>query len=201
MGHKVGDQVLKEIAERLTKVCTRHLFKCRWGGDEFLILTTYEDQQDLFSFAKKVISNISAEHERYKYQSWVSATIGIALFPEHEINLSSLIRSADLAMYHQKRIAKGSVNIYNNELKRQQEREQLLSKRLATAIKDNGLRLVFQPIVDSQTAKVTSFESLLRWQLNGESIFPDEFIAIAEQYNLITELGLWVIETSMLSGK
>jgi len=48
MGHKVGDQVLKEIAERLTNVCTRHLYKCRWGGDEFLILTTYEDEQDLF---------------------------------------------------------------------------------------------------------------------------------------------------------
>ncbi|WP_096739963.1 putative bifunctional diguanylate cyclase/phosphodiesterase [Pseudoalteromonas atlantica] len=200
MGHKVGDQVLKEIAERLTNVCTRHLYKCRWGGDEFLILTTYEDEQDLFDFSKKVIKSIRAEHERYKYQSWVSATIGIALFPEHEGDLSALIRSADLAMYHQKRIAKGCVNIYNNDLKRQQEREQLLSKRLASAIKDNGLRLVFQPIVDSQTAKVTSFESLLRWQLNDEAIFPDEFIAIAEQYNLITELGLWVIEQACVQA-
>lgn len=201
MGHKVGDQVLKEIAERLTHVCSRDLFKCRWGGDEFLILTTYKNEHDLCNFAKKVIKSISAEHERYKYQSWVSATIGIALFPEHEGDLSALIRSADLAMYHQKRIAKGCANIYNNDLKRQQEREQLLSKRLASAIKDNGLRLVFQPIIDSKTTKVTSFESLLRWQLNGEAIFPDEFIAIAEQYNLITELGLWVIEQACMQAK
>lgn len=200
MGHKVGDQVLKEISTRLCNLSTRHLYKCRWGGDEFLILTTYEDKADLITFAEKVVTSISADYEQYKYHNWVSATIGIALFPEHEENLNALIRSADLAMYHQKREAKGHVNIYNNNLKRQQEREQLLSKRLASAINENSLRLVFQPIVESQTAKVTSFESLLRWQLDGEHIYPDEFIAIAEQYNLINELGLWVIEQACLQA-
>ncbi|WP_351060631.1 EAL domain-containing protein, partial [Psychrobacter sp. TB20-MNA-CIBAN-0197] len=68
------------------------------------------------------------------------------------------------------------------------------------AIEENSLRLVFQPIVDSKTSKVTSFESLLRWQLDGENIFPDEFIAIAEQYGLITELGIWVIEQACIQA-
>ncbi|MCQ8890148.1 EAL domain-containing protein [Pseudoalteromonas carrageenovora] len=200
LGHKVGDKVLKEVARRISNVCDQQLYKCRWGGDEFLILTQYQDTPQLVEFANNVLQSIGAEHEKYKYQKWVSATIGIAMYPEHGDSLNTLIRSADISMYHQKRIAKGSVNIYNDSLKLKQERENLLSYRLASAIKENSLRLVFQPIVDSRTNKVTSFESLLRWQLDGENIFPDEFIAIAEQYGLITELGLWVIEQACVQA-
>ncbi|MEL0654062.1 EAL domain-containing protein [Pseudoalteromonas issachenkonii] len=201
LGHKVGDKVLKEIARRISNVCNQQLFKCRWGGDEFLILVTYQNQAELFEFADKVLQSIGAEHEAYKYQKWVSATIGIAIYPEHGSDFNTLIRSADTAMYHQKRIAKGNINIYSDSLKLKQEREYLLSQRLACAIEENSLRLVFQPIVDSKTSKVTSFESLLRWQLDGENIFPDEFIAIAEQYGLITELGIWVIEQACIQAK
>jgi len=200
LGHKVGDKVLKEIARRISNVCNQQLFKCRWGGDEFLILATYQNQAELFEFADKVLQSIGAEHEAYKYQKWVSATIGIAIYPEHGSDFNTLIRSADTAMYHQKRIAKGNINIYSDSLKLKQEREYLLSQRLACAIEENSLRLVFQPIVDSKTSKVTSFESLLRWQLDGENIFPDEFIAIAEQYGLITELGIWVIEQACIQA-
>lgn len=200
LGHKIGDQVLKEVAQRISNVCDQHVIKCRWGGDEFLILATYRNKTELFEFSNKVIQSISAEHEVYRYQKWLSATIGIAIYPEHGNDLNALIRSADTAMYHQKRIAKGSINIYNDSLKLKQEREALLSQRLACAIEENSLRLVFQPIVDSKTSKVTSFESLLRWQLGGENIFPDEFIAIAEQYGLITELGIWVIEQACIQA-
>ncbi|PKH90527.1 GGDEF-domain containing protein [Pseudoalteromonas sp. 78C3] len=201
LGHKVGDKVLKEIALRISNVCNQQLYKCRWGGDEFLILATYQNQAELIEFANKVLQSISAEHETYKYQKWVSATIGIAMYPEHGNDLNTLIRSADTAMYHQKRIAKGNINIYNDSLKLKQEREYLLSRRLASAIEENSLRLVFQPIIDSKTSKVTSFESLLRWQLDGENIFPDEFIIIAEQYGLITQMGLWVINQACIQAK
>lgn len=201
LGHKVGDKVLKEIALRISNICNQQLFKCRWGGDEFLILATYQNQAELIEFANKVLKSISAEHETYKYQKWISATMGIAIYPEHGSDLNTLIRSADTAMYHQKRIAKGNINIYNDSLKLKQEREYLLSQRLASAIEENSLRLVFQPIVDSKTSKVTSFESLLRWQLDGENIFPDEFITIAEQYGLITQLGLWVIDQACIQAK
>uniref|UniRef100_UPI00197F57BD putative bifunctional diguanylate cyclase/phosphodiesterase n=1 Tax=Pseudoalteromonas sp. Z1A6 TaxID=2686349 RepID=UPI00197F57BD len=200
LGHKVGDKVLKEIALRISNVCNQQLYKCRWGGDEFLILATYQSQTELIEFANKVLQSISAEHETYKYQKWVSATIGMAMYPEHGSDLNTLIRSADIAMYHQKRMAKGNINIYNDSLKLKQEREYLLSQRLASAIEENSLRLVFQPIVDSKTSKVTSFESLLRWQLDGENIFPDEFITIAEQYGLITQMGLWVIEQACIQA-
>ncbi|GAA66710.1 bifunctional diguanylate cyclase/phosphodiesterase [Pseudoalteromonas sp. BSi20429] len=200
LGHKVGDKVLKEIALRISNVCNQQLYKCRWGGDEFLILATYQNQTELIEFANKVLQSISAEHETYKYQKWVSATIGMAMYPEHGSDLNTLIRSADIAMYHQKRMAKGNINIYNDSLKLKQEREYLLSQRLASAIEENSLRLVFQPIVDSKTSKVTSFESLLRWQLDGENIFPDEFITIAEQYGLITQMGLWVIEQACIQA-
>ncbi|MBZ2191831.1 EAL domain-containing protein [Pseudoalteromonas arctica] len=200
LGHKVGDKVLKEIALRISNVCNQQLYKCRWGGDEFLILATYQSQTELIEFANKVLQSISAEHETYKYKKWVSATIGMAMYPEHGSDLNTLIRSADIAMYHQKRMAKGNINIYNDSLKLKQEREYLLSQRLASAIEENSLRLVFQPIVDSKTSKVTSFESLLRWQLDGENIFPDEFITIAEQYGLITQMGLWVIDQACIQA-
>ena len=130
LGHKVGDKVLKEIARRISNVCNQQLFKCRWGGDEFLILATYQKQAELIEFADKVLQSIGAEHETYKYQKWVSATIGIAMYPEHGSDFNTLIRSADTAMYHQKRIAKGNINIYNDSLKLIQEREYLLSLSL-----------------------------------------------------------------------
>ncbi|MEL0640938.1 bifunctional diguanylate cyclase/phosphodiesterase [Pseudoalteromonas aliena] len=201
LGHKIGDKVLKEVARRINNVCDQYLFKCRWGGDEFLILTMYQNKTQLVEFANNVLQSIGAEHEKYKYQKWVSATIGIAIYPEHGNDLHTIIRSADTSMYHQKRMTKGNINIYNDSLKLKQEREYLLSQRLASAVEENGLRLVFQPIVDSKTNKVTSFESLLRWQLDGENIFPDEFITIAEQYGLITELGLWVIDQACIQAK
>ncbi|MBQ4833121.1 EAL domain-containing protein [Pseudoalteromonas sp. MMG010] len=194
LGHQVGDRVLKETAKRIENASLSVPCKCRWGGDEFLLLMPYQNQEHCSLLARQLIATISKPHPQLGDHDWLSATIGVAVYPQHTNDLSNLIQFADIAMYHQKRKEKGGVAYFDDSLQHTLDRELLLSTRLKTAGDENALRLVFQPIVNSQTHHISSFEALLRWQLDGQPISPDEFIAIAEQYGIINDLGLWVFE-------
>jgi diguanylate cyclase (GGDEF)-like protein len=194
LGHEAGDSVLKETAARISTQFPNYKSKCRWGGDEFLVFIPYNDGDETNQLAYQLIEDITAPQACLNYQEWVSATIGIAIYPDNGRDLNSLIKSADIAMYHQKRLNKGAFALFDQSLQLKLEREHYLSIRLKSAIAENALRLVLQPIVDSHTNQVSCFEALLRWQMDGENVTPDEFIPIAEQYNLINEIGYWVIK-------
>ncbi|ETX12315.1 diguanylate phosphodiesterase [Marinomonas ushuaiensis DSM 15871] len=194
LGHEVGDKVIRETASRIASLSQGPLPICRWGGDEFLVAYRYQDLEDLESFSQQLIHSISLPHTISLSKTWVGASIGVALYPQHGKNYDTLIQSADIAMYQQKRLEKGKVRFFNESLRLQIIRERFLSDRLVTAIDDNELRLVFQPIVKSKTEEVVGLEALLRWRLDGEEVSPVEFIPIAEQYGMIKSIGLWVLE-------
>ncbi|MBJ7536123.1 putative bifunctional diguanylate cyclase/phosphodiesterase [Marinomonas transparens] len=200
MGHEVGDKVIKDTSSRIASLCKGSLLLCRWGGDEFLVVLNYESHEQTHHFAQQIITAVSSPHITKQSQTWIGATIGVALYPEHGTHHDSLIQNADMAMYHQKRVEKGQVGYFNESLRQRLIRERLLSDRLSTAIEENALRLVFQPILESQTGKVTGLEALLRWHLDGEEVAPVEFIPLAEQYGLIKTIGLWVIEQACLQS-
>ncbi len=196
MGHEVGDAVIRSTATRISNLCPDPLNKCRWGGDEFLVFKKIEKISNPAKFASQVISAVSQPHITSQYSTSVGATIGISVYPEHGQDLDTLIQSADMAMYQQKRIRKGKMNFFDESLRMHLLREHYLSDRLSTAIDNNELRIVFQPIVKSHSGEITSLESLLRWRLDGVDISPNELIPIAEQYGLISKIGLWVLETA-----
>lgn len=196
MGHKVGDNVLRRTAKRISDVCAHNQQKCRWGGDEFLILSDFVCKENTYDFAKEIIDAITQDHPETEHGARVGATIGIALYPEHGRDLDALILNADMAMYHQKRMNRGQISFFSESLRLELERKRLLSEELLTALINNCFSLVYQPIIDSKTHDIYAIEALIRWQLKGENIPPDEFIPIAEQYGLISKIGFWVLETA-----
>ncbi|MEM5479693.1 EAL domain-containing protein [Pseudoalteromonas fuliginea] len=200
MGHEVGDQILTKTAQRISAVCSQNEYKCRWGGDEFLLLTDYNCKDKTNDFANKIISAITQVHSNSHYKAGIGATIGIAFYPEHGSDLDELILNADMAMYHQKRINRGKISYFDDNLRMQLERIRRLNDRLSFAVQDGSLSLVFQPIIDSNTNRPSSVEALLRWQMDGEPVPPDEFIPIAEQYGMISEIGLWVLKNACIQG-
>ena len=200
LGHETGDKVLKNTAERLKKLQGDQKLLCRWGGDEFLIAYMGADKESALIFANSVIEKISESFDFENNRLFISATIGVAVSPNHTDNAHELIQLADTAMYNQKKLSPSSVGLFNNELGQRIVRENQLKIGLSRAIDKQQLRLVYQPIVAAKSHQVVAFEALLRWNFDGENIPPDKFIPIAEQYGLIINLGTWILQQSCIAA-
>ncbi|MFT6506772.1 putative bifunctional diguanylate cyclase/phosphodiesterase [Colwellia polaris] len=200
LGHQTGDKVLKNTAERLKALQGDQQLLCRWGGDEFLITFMAANEDAALAFANSVIEKVSESYDFENNRLFISATIGIAISPNHTDSADELIQLADTAMYNQKKLSPSSVGLFNSELGQRIVRENQLKVGLSKAIEKQQLRLVYQPIVASKSHQVVAFEALLRWDFAGENIPPDKFIPIAEQYGLIINLGTWVLQQSCIAA-
>lgn len=200
LGHEMGDNVLKQTADRLVNSKEDQLL-CRWGGDEFLIGLSNKKESEVIAYAKNIINKINQSYIVENNRLSLGATIGVAYFPEHAKDKMKLIELADTAMYFQKNLASSNVNVFSEGLSKKLIREQRLKDRLAQAIENEELRLAYQPIQQTDNSKITSFEALIRWQLDGETIPPEELISIAEQYGLIRKVGNWVLRTACEAAK
>ena len=198
LGHEIGDNILAQTAERLKQMHLENNLLCRWGGDEFLVVMTNTAEEQAIDYANSLISTISQAYEFSDNRLSLGATVGIAILPKHTNSEHELILLADTAMYFQKKNQPGSVGVFNQALGKQLFREQWLKHGLSEAIELNQLRLVYQPIVDAVTHDTLVFEVLLRWNFEGESISPTEFIRIAEQHGQIVKIGTWVLQQGCL---
>lgn len=201
IGHQAGDQILKQSADRLKMWSFDTKLLCRWGGDEFLMVLADTDEVGAVDISEQLIEMLSEPHSTENSVLSVGATIGIALYPEHAKTEDRLIQSADMAMYYQKKQARSTVGVYNEQMDELYSYELRLKDALTKAIEKQQLRLVFQPIVSAKNSRVVAFEALLRWQLDDDNIPPDEFIGIAEQYGLIHEVGAWVLKAACLQAR
>lgn len=195
-GHAIGDKVLVETAKRLSSQAEKLQCLCRWGGDEFLITLQDSDVDKAREFAKQLITVLSQPIEIEHHALNVGATIGIAMFPDHGTNEVQLITLADTAMYVQKQTAKSDVCIFTEQMRETLHRQIKLKEGLTQALKNDEFHMVFQPVIDSKEGEVGFCEALLRWELDGESISPNEFIPVAEQHGLIHSIGAWVLHKS-----
>jgi diguanylate cyclase (GGDEF)-like protein len=201
IGHKAGDDILRETANRLNQFTSNTQLLCRWGGDEFLIVFSETDEDRAIKKSKQLISLLSEPHNTENSILSVGATIGIALYPNHAKTEERLIQLADMAMYYQKKQMRSAVCVFNEEMEKLFAYDLHLKNGLTKAIENEQLRLVFQPIICAKSLKVAAFEALLRWQLDDQHIPPDEFIPIAEQYGLIHEIGAWVLQEACMQAK
>ena len=195
-GHAIGDKVLVETAKRLSSQAEKQHCLCRWGGDEFLIALQDSEVEKAREFAKQLITVLSQPIKIEHHELTVGATIGIAMYPEHGTNEVQLITLADTAMYVQKQTTKSDVCIFTEQMRDTLHRQIKLKEGLAQALKNEEFYMVFQPVIDSKSAEVGFCEALIRWDLNGESISPTEFIPVAEQHGLIHSIGAWVLHQS-----
>lgn len=200
LGHQVGDLLIKQAAERLTS-CVRepdtvaHLESIsRVGGDEFtIILSELKDTSCIERIAQSVLTKIAKPYYLGKDVAYISASIGITLYPNDSDNINTLITNADQAMYAAKREGKNRFSYFTKSMQIQMQKRMALTKDLHVALEKQQFHLVYQPIVNLRTNKVQKAEALIRWKHPTKGLIsPAEFIPIAESTGLINEIGNWV---------
>ena len=196
LGHPAGDSLLKQVADRLLKVVGQSGEVCRLGGDEFqLMLPDCDDRGVLGDLASKIISSLSQPYSVEGNRCIIGASIGVAISPFDGLISEDLVKSADLALYEAKGNGRGRFRFYSKGLQQSAADRRVLEEHLRDAIGKGELELAYQPIVNAKTNTVEGFEALMRWDHPERGpISPALFIPIAEEANLIWDLGQWAIE-------
>ena len=197
LGHPCGDHLLQEVALRLRKALRRADTVARWGGDEFAIVPSgTTDVPRAILIAEKILETLEAPFPIAGQPVEVGASIGIAIYPQHGNDASSLMRQADVAMYVAKQ-ARSGYSLYSGEQESSTRPLSLVTK-LRSAIEQFELVLHYQPIVDLQTGSPLRAEALVRWGHPKHGLIqPDDFIPAAEQSDLIKPLTLWVLNEAL----
>lgn len=198
LGHAMGDRLLQSVAQRL-EGCVR---KCdtlsRFGGDEFtLLLPTLASSEDARTIAKKVISTLKEPFILGDHEVFVGVSIGIAVYPNAGHSVDQLIQNADVAMYHVKGRGKDGYQYYNEAMAIHTSNRLSLERDLRNALEKDEFRVFYQPQISTQTGKVTGVEALVRWQHPERGlVFPGEFIPLAEETRLMSDINDWVLNTA-----
>ncbi len=197
MGHSFGDAMLLKVSERLTnQVGTEAVF--RISGDEFIILIEQFNQKDeIERCAVNLIKAFKTPLAVEANSIFITASIGVSIYPEHGIDVDTLLKNSDIAVYKAKENGRNRIVFYNEPLNEVLEERMQIEKNLWFAMVNNEFELHYQPQFDLDTDRITGFEALLRWN-NQElgMISPNRFIGIAEDTHLIIPIGMWVLKTA-----
>jgi diguanylate cyclase (GGDEF)-like protein len=190
MGHDAGDQLLKEVARRLLHVVRNGDIVCRLGGDEFAILAhNFESQDPIILLAERILEELRRPIFINNTDQYISASIGVATYPDAGNNAGDMLKAADLAMYRAKRDGKNNYHFFSTALQAQVQERIRLEKELRSLIPTDHFILYYQPIIDAKTLEICGAESLIRWDHPTRGILPpSEFIALAEEIGLIIEI-------------
>ena len=197
LGHRVGDEVLCEVARRLEGCLRKSDTVARVGGDEFTILAhDLESSEAAELVAAKLLSTFVDSFQLGPHRTTLTASVGVSIFPEHGEDPLTLLRNADLAMYSAKRDGGGAFRMFRSALSDSMQRRVLLERELKTALERSELTLEYQPLLN-RNGHLAAAEALLRWT-NPEAgrVSPAEFIPIAEEVGLIPAIGEWVTRTA-----
>lgn len=198
LGHHYGDLILQQVANRMREALHESSTVARLGGDEFaILLPTIQDSEEPVNVAKAVINAIDQPFLLEEQAFHVGASIGVAIYPEHGTDTSTLMRHADVAMYVAKK-NNGDYTFYDSSLDQHSRDRLALTTELRHAIDNRELLLHFQPKVDFKNANVTEVEALIRWQHPRLGLMsPDHFIPLSEHTGLIRPLTLWVVREAL----
>ena len=200
LGHDIGDRILIETAQRLKQTLRKSDTLSRLGGDEFVILlpqlSKNEDEaiRHAYDVAQKIHGIMSEAFTIEKQLLFSSASIGISLFNAELDESDEILRRADMAMYQSKAEGRKRTSFYDKKMDQELQHYIEMKKNLRHAIERNAFSLHFQPILTIDSKKVIAAETLLRWEHDGKFISTADFIRIAEESSLISDIGHWVID-------
>jgi len=196
-GHDMGDLLLIEISQRFLSVVREPDTVVRLGGDEFVILMRLSHPDMINPPLERIIELVNLPIETETGILKVSPSIGITFYPDDPSDSDTLVRHADQAMYEAKQQGRNQVRFFNVSMNTLIHSELAQRKEIRTALKDHQLELFYQPQIELNTGLVVGAEALIRWQHPDKGlIFPDQFLPVIENTQLMVDLGRWVIENA-----
>jgi diguanylate cyclase (GGDEF)-like protein/PAS domain S-box-containing protein len=202
LGHGVGDGVLKAVARQIKNVLREEDTVARQGGDEFTIIARVADRQGASVLAERILDAIGCSLAVEAHQLHVTASIGVATFPEDGDHETDLIRNADTAMYRAKEWGHNVHRLYSPEMSESVATRLELESAMRLAIDRGEFELFYQPQVDMRDGRVVGIEALLRWNHPTRGLLaPGAFIELAEQAGFIGEIGAWVLDTACTQAR
>lgn len=198
LGHHCGDQLLKMVAGRLVAILRTTDIICRIGGDEFVVIVEpADDSSEMASVARKILAVLAEPFDLEGHQLYVSASIGVSLYPFDAHDVATLTRNADTAMYHAKHQGKNRYAVFQAEMEQRAQRRLRMEANLRRALQNEELYLHYQPQIDLRSGRIVGVEALIRWNCREMGqLSPAEFIPVAEESGIIVDLGRWVLQSA-----
>ena len=201
-GHSSGDHVIITAGNILCRVLGKDAFVSRLGGDEFIAVLSDLEREAASAVAEQVIRELSCEYAVAGRQVHLSASLGVALYPEDGETEEELLKRSDSAMYAAKRAGRNCWRFYETALSDEAYERMALTNSLRRALENKELFLQYQPQLDLTSGRVSGFEALLRWRSEEHGfVSPAKFIPIAEECGLILPIGAWVLEEAARFAK
>lgn len=189
-GHMIGDQLLQLVAGRLVKSCKGKAHICHISGDEFLVYTTYTENEEVEALASKILRDVETPVLIEGKQIFISVSIGISRYPEDNNDVVGLVKFADIALFESKKDGRNRYSFFDHELERRLKRKHTIETELRLALDRNEIYMAYQSKNDINTGRIMGFEALMRWNSSILGpVGPFEFIEIAEEIGVINELG------------
>lgn len=195
LGHSVGDQLLKGVAERLNTLFGPGITLARLSGDEFALLAENCPQPGhAAALAQRVIDSLKERFQIDRHSLFINASVGISLFPSDALSAEQLLRNADSALFKAKSAGRDGYALYTEELTAHAQQRVEIAFELRRALEQQELRVYYQPVHDLKTSRLIGVEALVRWEHPQRGLVsPAEFIPIAERTGLIAEIDAWVM--------
>jgi len=199
LGHGIGDRVLRVSAKRIGEMIRKEDTLARLSGDEFtVIMEDLQHSEDASLLAEKILFILQKPMYIDEYTLYITGSIGISLYPEDATDTESLLKYADTAMYKAKENGRNTFQFYASEMTQYALERMAMKTSLKEAIEKEQFVLHYQPQIDTRTEKMTGVEALVRWQHPSRGLlYPDKFIALAEETGLIVEIDRWVMKSAM----
>jgi diguanylate cyclase (GGDEF)-like protein len=202
LGHDVGDQLLISVSEKLNSILREDDLAVRLGGDEFIVMLVGVSAEDIKVVIDRIYKSLSLAEFIKDHELYVTASMGVSVYPEDGHDISTLLKNADIALYHAKETGRNHCQFYSTELSKAIKEFYKNEAELQRALDNKELCLHYQPIYDAYTKRIVSLEALVRWQhpvrglLNAGDIIP-----LAEKSGLILPVGKWVLATACQQAK
>lgn len=202
-GHTFGDVFLEKVGQRFKEVVRKHDFISRIGGDEFcVIVEKYQGDRELVMLAERIQKAFSEPFMIDGESLHSSVSIGVAVYPDAGDSGELLLQYADSALYRAKSAGRGGYKFFNADIQLQLESQVDIENKLRSAIANNELHLVYQPLIYADTHRLGGYEVLLRWENSDLGpVKPSDFIPIAESSGVMHEIGMWVFRESLKQHK